>query len=102
MAVQLAKLAGANVTAVCSGKNVDLVKSLGCDRVIDYTLQGAEKQLATYTYVIDAVGNSKSSLLKEKSKKALIEDGKYISIDTGVPKTPRSAFMQLKNYLAAG
>jgi NADPH:quinone reductase-like Zn-dependent oxidoreductase len=102
MAVQLAKIAGAKVTAVCSGKNVDLVKSLGCDWVIDYTLPGAEKQLTTYTYVIDAVGNSKSSLLKEISKKALTVNGKYIFIDTGLPKTPRSAFIQLKNYLAAG
>src|SRR6056297_2831650 len=102
MAVQLAKIAGANVTAVCSGKNVDLVRSLGSDRVIDYTLQGAEEQLSTYKYVLDAVGNSKSSVLKEKSKKAVHENGKYISIDTGVPQTPRSAFIQLKNYLAAG
>ncbi|HKK26208.1 MAG TPA: NAD(P)-dependent alcohol dehydrogenase, partial [Gracilimonas sp.] len=102
MAVQLAKIAGANVTAVCSGKNVDLVRSLGSDRVIDYTLQGAEKQLSTYKYVLDAVGNSKSSILKDKSKKELTVNGKYISIDTGVPKTPKSAFIQLKNYLAAG
>jgi len=102
LAVQLAKIAGAKVTAVCSGKNFDLVKSLGCDRVIDYTLQGAEKQLSTYKYVLDAVGNSKSSILKEKSKRALIVNGKYISIDNGVPKTPKGAFIQLKNYLAAG
>ncbi|MEO9476245.1 MAG: NAD(P)-dependent alcohol dehydrogenase [Cyclobacteriaceae bacterium] len=102
MAVQLAKIAGAKVTAVCSGKNFDLVKSLGSDKMIDYTQQGAEKQLSTYKYVLDAVGNSKSSLLKEKSKKALGVGGKYISIDNGVPKTPGSAFIQLKNYLAAG
>lgn len=102
MTVQLAKIAGANVTAVCSGKNFELMKSLGSDRVIDYTLQGSEKQLSTYNYVIDAVGNSKSSIVKEKSKKALHVNGKYISIDTGVPKTPKSAFIQLKNYLAAG
>jgi alcohol dehydrogenase len=102
MAVQLAKIAGANVTAVCSGKNFDLVKSLGSDRVIDYTLQGSEKQLSTYKYVLDAVGNSKSSILKEKSKKALHVNGKYISIDKDVPKTPISAFLQLKNYLAEG
>ena len=101
MAVQLAKIAGANVTAVCSGKNFDLVKSLGGDRVIDYTLQGSEKQISSYKYVLDTVGNSKSSILKEVSKKALNVNGKYISIDTGVPKTPRSAFIQLKNYLAA-
>lgn len=102
MAVQLAKIAGAKVTAVCSGENFDLVKSLGSDRVIDYTLPGAEKQLSTYKYVLDAVGNSKSSILKEKSKKALHENGTYISIDTGIPKTPRSAFIELKNYLEAG
>ncbi len=102
MAVQLAKIAGANVTAVCSGKNFDLVKSLSSDRVIDYTLKGAEKQLSTYKYVLDAVGNSKTSILKEKSKKALNADGKYISIDTGVPQTPKSAFIQLRNYLATG
>ncbi len=95
-------MAGATVTAVCSGKNFDLVKSLGSDRVIDYTLQGAEKQLSTYKYVLDAVGNSKSSILKEKSKRALNVNGKYISIDTGVPKTPGSAFIQLKDYLAEG
>jgi alcohol dehydrogenase len=100
MAVQLAKIAGAKVTAVCSGKNFDLVKSLGSDKMIDYTLEGTEKQLSTYKYVIDAVGNSKSSILKDKSKKALNVNGKYISIDTGVPKTPRGAFIQLKNYLA--
>jgi alcohol dehydrogenase len=100
MAVQLAKIAGANVTSVCSGKNFDLVKSLGSDQLIDYTLQGSEKQLSRYKYVLDAVGNSKSSILKEKSRKALNVNGKYISIDTGVPKTPRSAFIQLKNYLA--
>ena len=102
MAIQLAKIAGANVTAVCSGKNFDLVKSLGSDLVIDYTLQGAEKQLSTYKYVLDAVGNSKSSILKEKSKRALNANGNYISIDTGIPKTPGSAFIQLKNHLAAG
>jgi alcohol dehydrogenase len=99
MAVQLAKIAGAKVTAVCSGKNFDLVKSLGSDKMIDYTLEGTEKQLSTYKYVLDAVGNSKSSLLKEKCRKALNRNGKYISIDAGVPKTPRSAFIQLKNYL---
>ena len=102
MAVQLAKIAGANVTAVCSGKNFDLVKSLSSDRVIDYTLKGAEKQLSTYKYVLDAVGNSKTSILKEKSKKALNADGKYISIDTGVPQTPKRAFIQLRNYRATG
>lgn len=96
MAIQLAKQAGAHVTSVCSSKNFELVKSLGSDEVIDYTSENAESQLETYKYVIDAVGNSKSSALKEKSKKALTKSGKYISIDHGTPLTPKEAFLNLK------
>lgn len=96
MAIQLAKQAGAYVTSVCSSKNSELVKSLGSDEVIDYTSENAESQLETYKYVIDAVGNSKSSTLKEKSKKALTQNGKYISIDHGTPLTPKEAFLNLK------
>ena len=97
MAVQLAKHMGAHVTSVCSRKNFDLVKSLGSDKMIDYTVENAETQLETYKYVIDAVGNSKSSTLKEKSKNALTSNGKYISIDHGVPLTPKEAFFNLKS-----
>lgn len=96
MAIQLAKNTGAHVTGVCSLRNFDLVKSLGCDQMIDYTAENAEKQLETYKYVIDAVGHSKSSALKEKSKKALTPNGKYISIDHGTPLTPKEAFLNLK------
>jgi alcohol dehydrogenase len=96
MALQLAKSAGAIVTSVCSGRNFELVKSLGSDFMIDYTTEDAELKLETYNYVLDAVGNSKSSTLKEKSKKALLPKGKYISIDHGIPLTPKGAFMNLK------
>ncbi|MHB0753695.1 NAD(P)-dependent alcohol dehydrogenase [Polaribacter sp. M15] len=97
MAIQLAKHRGAHVTSVCSARNFDLVKSLGSDKMIDYTLENAETQLEAYKYVIDAVGNSKSSTLKEKSKNALTSNGKYISIDHGVPLTPKEAFLNLKS-----
>ena len=97
MAIQLAKNAGAIVTSVCSGKNFELVKSLGSDFVIDYMREDAELKLETYNYVLDAVGNSKSSTLKEKSKKALSAKGKYISIDHGIPLTPKDAFLNLKS-----
>ncbi len=97
MAIQLAKNAGAIVTSVCSRRNFELVKSLGSDFVIDYTTEDAESHLETYKYVIDAVGNSKSSTLKEKSKKALLTKGKYISIDHGIPLTPKEAFLNLKS-----
>ncbi|MHA7830970.1 MAG: NAD(P)-dependent alcohol dehydrogenase [Flagellimonas sp.] len=99
MAIQLAKHMGAHVTSVCSGRNFELVTSLGSDKVIDYTLENAEKQLERYKYVIDAVGNSKSSTLKEKSKKALTSNGKYISIDYGTPLTPKEAFLKLKTLV---
>lgn len=97
MAIQMAKHAGAHVTSVCSSRNFELVKSLGSDEVIDYTAENAESQLETYKYVIDAVGNSKSSKLKKESKKALIPNGKYISIDHGTPLTPKDAFLNLKS-----
>ena len=97
MAIQLAKNAGAIVTSVCSGKNFELAKSLGSDYVLDYTREGAELKLETYNCVLDAVGNSKSSTLKEKSKKALLPKGKYISIDHDIPLTPKDAFLNLKS-----
>ena len=96
MAIQLAKHAGAIVTSVCSGRNFELVKSLGSDFVIDYTREDAELKLETYKYVLDAVGKSKSSTLKEKSKRALSPKGKYISIDDGIPLTPTDTFLNLK------
>jgi NADPH:quinone reductase-like Zn-dependent oxidoreductase len=101
-AVQLAKNAGAQVTSVCSGRNFELVRSLGSDKVIDYTAVNAEDELGTYKYVIDAVGNSKTSALKEKSKVALTDSGKYLSIDKGVPKTPKRAFLKLRDLAESG
>jgi len=101
-AVQLAKIAGAQVTSVCSKRNFEMVNTLGSDKVIDYTDANAEDQLGTYKYVIDAVGNSKTSSLKEMSKEALIDGGKYISIDNGVPKTPKKAFLKLRKLMESG
>ena len=101
-AVQLAKNAGARVTGVCSGRNFELVRSLGSDKVIDYTAENAADELGIYKYVIDAVGNSKTSTLKEKSKGALSDGGKYLSIDSGVPKTPKRAFLRLSELVESG
>lgn len=102
MLIQLAKIDGAVVTSICSGRNHELVKTLGSDKAIDYTREGAEALLESYDVVIDAVGKSKTSDLKEKVKKALNKGSKYISIDDGTPVTPRSSFIRLKDLAAQG
>jgi NADPH:quinone reductase-like Zn-dependent oxidoreductase len=55
-AVQIAKSLGANVTGVCSGRNLELVRSLGADRVIDYTKEDFSKGAERYDVIIDNVG----------------------------------------------
>lgn len=56
-AVQLARNAGAHVTAVCSGRNADLVRSLGADEIVDHTTTSVLDLPATHDVVLDTVGN---------------------------------------------
>lgn len=78
-AVQLAKYFGAEITAVCNTKNLELVKSLGANEVIDYTKEDFTKNGQLYDVVFDAVG--KSSFFR--CKKLLKPRGIYFSTDLG-------------------
>jgi NADPH:quinone reductase-like Zn-dependent oxidoreductase len=75
--VQLSKYFGADVTAVCSTKNLELVRSLGADRVIDYTQEDFTKNGQTYDVIFDAVG--KHSF--RRCKGSLKRGGKYLATD---------------------
>jgi NADPH:quinone reductase-like Zn-dependent oxidoreductase len=78
-AVQLARYFGADVTAVCNTKNLDLVRSLGADRVVDYLREDFTKNGEKYDVIFDAVG--KHSF--RRCRRALKPGGIYIETDPG-------------------
>jgi NADPH:quinone reductase-like Zn-dependent oxidoreductase len=117
-AVQLAKHFGARVTAVCNTKNVELVRSLGADQVIDYLQEDFTKNGQTYDVVFDAVG--KHSF--RRSRRSLKPGGRYVPTDNlinfpltlltrrlgdkkvlfGIPKYEREDVVFLKGLIEVG
>jgi NADPH:quinone reductase-like Zn-dependent oxidoreductase len=78
-AVQLLKSLGAEVTAVCATENVELVRGLGADRVVDYTAEDFTKDEQAYDVVLDAVGKSSFG----RCRRLLKPRGIYLSTDLG-------------------
>jgi NADPH:quinone reductase-like Zn-dependent oxidoreductase len=78
-AVQLLKSLDATVTAVCDTANLEMVRGLGADRVVDYTVQDFTEDEQRYDLVFDAVGKSTFG----RCKRLLKSDGAYVSSDLG-------------------
>jgi NADPH:quinone reductase-like Zn-dependent oxidoreductase len=95
-AVQLLKHFGAEVSAVCNTPNMDLVRSLGADQVIDYTREDFTKTDHRYDFIFDAVGKSSFGVCK----KLLKENGVYISTEPG--KNGENIWLALYGLLSKG
>lgn len=98
-AVQLAKHFGATVTGVCSTANLDLVRSLGADAVIDYTAEDFTKGSARYDLVFNAVGKKKSRL---ECEGVLTQNGKHITVDDGLPRPRAQDMLFIKELFETG
>jgi len=93
-AVQIAKSFGANVTGVCSTKNVELVRSLGADRVIDYTRDDFTHDSQRFDLLLDNVGNRTLSAMR----RVLSPNGKCVM--AGAPKELWAVFTRLCKAVA--
>lgn len=86
-AVQLARHFGAKVTGVCSAANVELVRSLGAHRVIDYTAEAIGESGETYDLVLDTVRGTSFAACRN----VLTERGTYLPVDSGIREVVQSA-----------
>jgi NADPH:quinone reductase-like Zn-dependent oxidoreductase len=96
-AVQLAGNFGAQVTGVCSTANIEMVRSLGAERVIDYTKEDFTESGESYDVIFDAVGKTSAS----KSKRVLKENGTYLSVRSSTSEAAENLIF-LKELAEAG
>jgi len=95
-AVQIAKYFGGEVTAVCSAKNLDTVKSIGADHVIDYTKEDFTRKGEHYDLILDLVGNHSLA----DCRRVLQPQGMYVSAAGPLTRTARIAMTGGKRMVA--
>jgi NADPH:quinone reductase-like Zn-dependent oxidoreductase len=93
LAVQISKYFGAEVTGVCSTRNLDMVRSIGADHVIDYTKEDFTKSSETYDIIFDVVGKSSFS----RSLRSLKKDGCYLLANPGLSQIIRGRLTSIKS-----
>ncbi|MBU2553648.1 MAG: NAD(P)-dependent alcohol dehydrogenase [Bacteroidetes bacterium] len=103
-AVQIARHFGVKVTGVCSTANLELVRSLGAETVIDYTKEDYSKRSERFDLILDAVPGQVADRksLKSQARNALTPDGKYISIDDGLAKVSHDDLALLLDLTQSG
>ena len=92
-AVQLAKYYGAEVTGVCSTRNVDLVKSLGADYVVDYTQEDFTQNGKTYDVIVDTVCGKTSFV---RCKGSLTPNGLYLAVAGGLREMRQTLWTSIR------
>jgi NADPH:quinone reductase-like Zn-dependent oxidoreductase len=97
-AIQLAKYFGAEVTGICSTANLDIVKSLGADHVIDYTKEDFSSREERYDVIFDTVGK----LPKAKSLKALAPNGTFVTMARMDSKESMDNLIFIRELIEAG
>ena len=93
LAVQISKYFGAEVTGVCSTGNVDMVRSIGADHVIDYTKEDFTKSNETYDIIFDVVGKSSFS----RSLRSLKKNGRYLLANPGLSQIIRGRLTSIRS-----
>jgi NADPH:quinone reductase-like Zn-dependent oxidoreductase len=101
-AVQLARYFGSSVTGVCSTGNLEMVRSLGADTVVDYTRDDPVSIQESFDLVLDAVGKWKDSEFKQQCRKLLAPGGTYVSVDEGSPRANLEGLDLLKKAVVEG
>ena len=96
-ALQIAKAYGANTSAVCSTTNLSMVKMLGADQVMDYTIDELTKFGSNYDIIFDAVGK----LSKSAGKSLLNSGGRYVTVKRN-PKINPDDLLQLRELIIQG